>query len=90
MTQRNYRHPVVHGMCVKCYVLSEALRLPCFQVSHVGPNLCFLVDTLTYIIAALCAYRLKVISCRNSVSPASFATIFGHLLWNLALPTWST
>ncbi len=30
------------------------------QVSHVGPNLCFVIDAVTYVISAYCAFRLKV------------------------------
>jgi hypothetical protein len=29
------------------------------QVSHVGPNLCFLLDAATYTVAAWCAHSLK-------------------------------
>ncbi|KAK9906732.1 hypothetical protein WJX75_007016 [Coccomyxa subellipsoidea] len=30
-----------------------------FAVSHVGPNLCFVIDAITYIISAYCAFCLK-------------------------------
>ncbi|CAL8462528.1 g2061 [Coccomyxa elongata] len=30
-----------------------------FAVSHVGPNICFVLDAVTYIIAAFCAFALK-------------------------------
>ena len=30
------------------------------QVSHVGVNVCFIIDAATYAVAALCAYSLKV------------------------------
>ena len=30
------------------------------QVSHVGVDLCFIIDAATYAVAAWCAYSLKV------------------------------
>ena len=35
------------------------------QVSHMGPNICFVLDAVTYIIAAYCAFALKVCPRRS-------------------------
>lgn len=45
------------------------------QVSHVGANLCFVLDALTYMVAALCAYRLKV-NHQHALSVISFSMHF--------------
>ncbi len=51
------------------------------QVSHVGVNLCFIIDAATYAIAAWCAYSLKV-----DIPPLAF-TAFLYLICSTPRPS---